>query len=295
MSVAFVLSGGASLGSVQVGMLQALLERGVVPDLVLGASVGAVNGAFVATRPPTRASADGLAEVWHAMGTTTIFPVDPLAGLKGLLGLADHFVPQRGLRDLIDRNKGAFARLEEAPIPLHVVATDAQTGHDVLLSAGDATEAVLASAAIPGVYPTVAWHGRRLMDGGMANNTPISHALALGATEVWVLPSGFACALEHAPRGALAAGVHALTTLIGARLAADVERQEPRATITVLPPPCPITVTPVDFGRTRELIVRSRALTAELLDAGRRGSTDAAALLLPHAHPPAVIGVGSAW
>src|SRR3954471_15981396 len=91
-TVAFVLSGGAGLGAVQVGMLRALYERGVVPDLIVGTSAGALNGAYIATRPQTIATADELADIWRHLRRGQIFPVNPLTGLLGFLGARDHLV-----------------------------------------------------------------------------------------------------------------------------------------------------------------------------------------------------------
>src|SRR5438067_2143532 len=99
--VVFVLSGGASLGAVQVGMLHALYERGVVPELIVGTSVGAINGAFIAERPQTVATATDLAGVWRQLHRGKVFPLNPLVGLLGFLGTRDHLVPQSGLRTLV--------------------------------------------------------------------------------------------------------------------------------------------------------------------------------------------------
>jgi NTE family protein len=96
-------------------------------------------------------------------------------------------VPESGLRRLVLRHV-EVSRLEEMPIPLHVVAVDVLTGEELRISSGPVLEAVLGSAAVPGVLPPVRWGDRTLMDGGVANNTPISHAIALGAQRVYVLP-----------------------------------------------------------------------------------------------------------
>jgi NTE family protein len=201
--VAFVLSGGASLGAVQAGMLRALYERGVAPGLIVGTSVGAINGAFIASRPPTPETADELAEIWRSVRRGQVFPLRPLGGLLGFHGSRDHLVPQSGLRALVADHL-EHQPLEQMPIPFHVVAVDVVTGEELLLSDGPTLAAVLASAAIPAVLPPVAWEDRGLMDGGVANNTPISHAIQLGAREIYVLPTGHACALEEAPGSALA-------------------------------------------------------------------------------------------
>src|SRR5512142_611942 len=148
--VAFVLSGGASLGAIQVGMLRALYERNIKPDVIVGTSAGAMNGAFIASRAQTVATAAALATVWRGLRRGQVFPVNPLTGLLGFLGARDHLVPASGLSRLIARNVER-ARLEDLPIPLHVVAVDVLSGEELRLSHGPLVDAVLASAAIPGV------------------------------------------------------------------------------------------------------------------------------------------------
>jgi NTE family protein len=266
-SVAFVLSGGASLGAIQVGMLRALYERGIKPDLIVATSVGAVNGAFIATRPQTVETADELATIWHGVRRTQVFPLNPLSGLLGFLGTRSHLVPDSGLRQLVARHLER-GRLEELPIPLHVVAVDVITGEELLLSSGLVVDAVMASAAIPAVLPPVAWGERELMDGGVANNTPISHAIELGAREIYVLATGHACALERPPGSALGMALHSLSLLTHSRLIADIELHQGHAELIVLPPPCPHSVAPIDFGHARELIERSAQNARAFLDGG---------------------------
>ena len=225
--MAFVLSGGASLGAIQVGMLRALYERGVAPDLIVGTSAGALNGAYIASRPQASATAESLARIWRELRRGQVFPVNPLTGLLGFLGARDHLVPDSGLRRLIERHVECQG-LEEMPIPLHVVAVDVVTGEELRLSSGPVLEAVLASAAVPGVLRPVPWEGRALMDGGVANNTPISHAVELGAERIYVLPTGHACALTEPPGGALAMALHAVSLLTHRRLIDDIERHPRR-------------------------------------------------------------------
>ena len=150
-------------------------------------------------------------------------------------------------------------RLEELPVPLHVVACDVLSGAEVLLSRGPLADAVLASAAIPGVLPAVDWEGRLLIDGGVVDNTPLSHAIALGAREIYVLPTGGPCELTAPPRGALAMVLHATGLMVAQRFAAEVATFAGRADVAVLPPPCPIHVHPMDFGHADALIRRAEA------------------------------------
>ena len=280
--VAFVLSGGASLGAVQVGMLRALYERDITPDLIVGTSVGAINGAFIAARPPTVATADQLAHVWRGVSRGQVFPVNPLAGLQGFLGRRSHLVPDSGIRQLITRHL-LEERLERLHIPLHVVAVDIVSGEELLLSEGSVEEAVMASSAIPAVLPPVGWEDRQLIDGGVANNTPISHAIALGAKEIYVLPAGHACGLDRAPSSALGMAVHALSILTFSRLIADIEASRDHAQLIVLPPPCPLSVTPIDFGHANELINRSLADARAFLDGG--GADRPPISIDLHSHP----------
>jgi NTE family protein len=265
--VAFVLSGGAGLGAIQVGMLRALYERGIEPDLIVATSAGAINGAFIATRGQTVETADELATIWCHVRRSQVFPVNPLSGLLGFLGTRAHLVPDSGLRRLVgDHVEGE--RLEDLAIPLHVVAVDVVTGEEVLLSSGPLVDAVIASSAIPAVMPPVPWGDRELMDGGVANNTPISHAIDLGAREIYVLPTGHACSLERAPGSALGMALHALSLLTHRRLIADIALHRHDAKLIVLPPPCPLAITPIDFAHARELIDRSAHDARAFLDAG---------------------------
>ena len=266
-STAFVLSGGASLGAIQAGMLRALYERGITPDLIVGTSAGALNSAFIASRPETVATAEALAEIWRGLRRGQVFPLNPLTGLLGFLGSRDHLVPDSGLRRVIARHVECD-RLEEMRVPLHVVAVDVVTGEELRLSSGPVVDAVMASASIPAVLPSVSWEDRELMDGGVANNTPISHAVELGAQEIYVLPAGHACALEEPPRSALAMALHALTLLTHRRLIDDIEKHRDEAKLVVLPPPCPLAIAPIDFEHADALIERGHADAGDFLDSG---------------------------
>jgi len=284
MPVAFVLSGGASLGAIQVGMLRALYERRIVPDLIVATSVGAVNGAFIASRPATPATADALGNVWRTIHRTEVFPPSLVSGLLGFLGRRNSLIPSSGLRRLLETHV-EFRRLGEARIPLHVIAVDLKSGREQRLSEGDTTQVVLASAAIPALFPPVPWDGAELIDGGVANNTPISHALELGATEIYVLPTGYACALRAAPRSALGMGLHALSLLIQQRLIMEIAALENRARLVVLPPPCPLAVSPADFSHAEELLTRAlHAARAFLEGAGSQASAVPPVMRELHAH-----------
>ncbi|MGH2966805.1 MAG: patatin-like phospholipase family protein [Solirubrobacterales bacterium] len=287
---AFVLSGGASLGAIQVGMIRALYERDVTPGLIVGTSVGALNGAFIASRPPSPATAEELAEVWRGLGRGQVFPLNPLTGFLGFFGARDHLISDQRLRELVTDNI-EFARLEEAPIPFHVIATDLLSGRELRLSRGDAFDAVLASAAIPGVFAPVDWEGRKLIDGGVSNNAPIADAIELGAERIYVLPTGNACDLPRPPRGAVAMLLHAMSLLVMRRLLVEIEALRERAELIVLPPPCPQPITPIDFSHADELIRRGYDGSRDYLDAVAAGQAPVPLSMAMHDHrPPAPVG-----
>jgi NTE family protein len=264
MSVAFVLSGGASLGAVQVGMLQALAERKIYPDQVFGASAGALNAAWVAG-DPTLGDLDTLAEIWTSLRTRDVFPLRPVTGLLGFIGRRSSLVSATGLRSLVSRYV-RFDRLEDAPIPLCVIATEVISGKEIALTHGDSVDAIVASAAIPGVFPPVVIDERMLMDGGVVNNTPITNAIDAGATRIYVLPTSYACTLTRAPRSALAVTLQAISLLVQQRLIEDVKELQGAVDLRVIPPLCPLAISPTDFSHARELIRDSRECAGRWLD-----------------------------
>lgn len=284
MTTAFVLSGGGSLGAVQVGMLQALAERGVRPDVLIGTSAGALNAAFLAGHGVDTAGVSALAEVWRHLRTRALFPLDPRRALGAVAGRRASLCSDRGLRALLSQHL-RFEHLEDSPIPLTIVATDLITGREVAMNSGDATSAVLASCAIPAVFPTIQRAGLSLVDGGLANNTAISQAVAYDATTVYVLPSGYACALAEAPRTPISTALHALTVLIHQRLVNDVELYASSVDLIVLPPPCPLRVSSADFGRAGDLIRAAHAGTRAWLADNNGRREHPAAQIAVHTHP----------
>ncbi|HXA62887.1 MAG TPA: patatin-like phospholipase family protein [Streptosporangiaceae bacterium] len=266
MTTALVLSGGGSLGAVQVGMLLALADHGVVPDLVVGASVGAVNGAYIAGRPG-REGAEALASIWTSVRRSDVFPVQPFLSLFALAGRADHLVPHDKFRRFLQRYLD-YSDLEDASCPFCLVATDVGTGEEVVLSRGPVVDAVLASVAVPGVFSPVRIGGRDLMDGAVTNYTPISVAVEAGAETVYVLHTGYACALPTPPRSALGMALHALTLIVQQRLLADVTAYRAKVRLHVAPPLCPMEVSPADFSHNSQLITRGREETRTWLEEG---------------------------
>src|ERR1043166_7285 len=190
---AFVFTGGGSLGAIQVGMLRTLLENGGRPDFVVGSSVGAINAGYFAAAPNLDAVA-ALGRIWSGLRRSDVFPLT-LVSAFGLLRHPGNLVDPSGLRRLIETNL-PYARLEDAAIPLHIMATN-QQGQPVRLSSGPAVEAILASTAIPGVFPPVDIGGEAFRDGATPPTTPLCLAAERGASRIIILPTGSACALQE--------------------------------------------------------------------------------------------------
>lgn len=279
MTTAFVMAGGGSIGAVQVGMLRELLAHGVKADLVVGSSVGAINGAYFAGEP-TLDGVRKLEAIWRALQRRQVFPIT-LRSLAGAIARRTSPIDPGGLRRLLETHL-AYRELEQAAIPLHVIATNVMDGGLVRLSSGPAAQAVLASCAIPGAFPPVGIGGHHLVDGAVASNTPIRVAIELGAKRVIVLPSGYACALDSPPRGAVATALHAITLLIAHQLVGDLERCAGKVELVTVPPLCPLAVSPYDFSRAGELIERAAAQTRRWLQQGGLETQRIPGALRPH-------------
>lgn len=169
-------------------------------------------------------------------------------------------------------------------MPVCVTATDVLRGAEVRLTAGPALPALLASTAIPGLFPPVRIGELVLVDGAVANHTPISAALALGATRIIVLPAGFPCAMQDVPRGAMAVALHALNVLTSQQLARDVERYRDRVDLVVVPPLCPLALPAYDFTGAKDVIDRATISTAAWLETGGLEQASDWATLAPHHH-----------
>jgi NTE family protein len=277
---AFVFAGGGSLGAVQVGMLRELIHAGVSADLVVGSSVGAMNAAYFAGAP-SAAGVDKLEKVWRGLRRHDVFPVT-FRSVLGFMGGADNLIDSSNLRRLIEHNI-QFPNLEDAPIPVHVVATNLG-GAAVCLSSGPAIEALLASAAIPAAFPSVRIGEHYLIDGAVGSNTPILTAADLGATRIIVLPTGFACALNEPPKGAIGRALHAITLLIAHQMVRDLRQLGGKVDVFTVPNPCPLDVSPYDFSRAGQLIERAAEDTRKWLEGGGLSRSEIPNSLLPHSH-----------
>jgi NTE family protein len=245
-------------------MLKALTENGIHPGLLIGSSVGAVNAAWMAGRPGHDGARE-LSEIWLALRRQDVFPFSPWSSARGLIGRTNHVISSASLRAILEKHI-PYERLEQAHIPVHIITTELKTGRAFALCSGPAVPALLASTAIPGVFPPVTIGRRTLVDGGIASHTPIAHAIELGATRIYVLPVSYTW-LNQEPTHAFGMALHALARFVEQRLEIDVQAHKGVAEIHVLPSiELPI-VSPADFSRSKELIERGYTSTLRYLDA----------------------------
>jgi NTE family protein len=200
----------------------------------------------------------------------------------GLVGGRDNLIDPTNLKNLIERHL-PYSNLEEATISVHVIATNLG-GAPVCLSSGPAVPAILASAAIPAAFPAVRIAGDDLVDGAVGSNTPILTAAKLGATRIIALPTGFACALQAAPRGAIARALHAITLLIAHQMVHDLTELAGTVEVFTVPSLCPLEVSPYDFSHAAELIEQSAQKTREWIEGGGLTRSEISASILPHTH-----------
>lgn len=182
--IGFVLSGGANLGSIHVGMLQALLEAGIKPDVLVGTSIGAVNAAHLAAEP-TLAQVDRLRQCWCEVRARDVFPLNPLACARALLRQGGLF-PSRSWRKFLTR-RIPYELIEDAAVPLRITATDLEEGRSVVLDSGSVVDAVMASTALPGIFPPHRIGDCWYLDGAVSDQLPIKVAIDAGADIIYVM------------------------------------------------------------------------------------------------------------
>jgi NTE family protein len=261
--VAFVLSGGASLGAIQVGMLQALADAGLRPDLVVGTSVGSLNGAVVAEHETLEDAAAALEDTWQRLRRRDVFPNGPGAQTLSVLRTG-YLQEQRGLRHVITRTLRARS-FEALTRPLTVVTADVLTSHVRWFGSGALVPPLLAATAIPGVFPPVLLAGRLHGDAGSVANVPLQAALGRGAASLVVLDAGDICHLDVPPRGIPDALLGSAMTAMRQRALIEAPLVADRVPVLYLPRPCAQNRSLLDLDTSAELIGPTREVVAAFL------------------------------
>ncbi|MFS4108056.1 patatin-like phospholipase family protein [Streptomyces sp. PD-S100-1] len=279
---AFVLGGGGALGAYEVGMLKALFAAGVHPDLVVGTSVGAINGAAVAA-DPSRASVARLADLWTGLGRAGVFSGSLLGRLGTAVRSGTHLYHPAPLRDLLCTHL-PVTRIEALALPFQCVAARIEQAAEHWFTAGPLVDAVLASCAVPGLLPPVRLDGGHYVDGGLVNSIPVGRAVALGASEVYVLQVGRVERPLTPPRAPWQVALVAFEIARRHRFARDMADLPPGVTVHVLPSGSGPeegagTLRQLryrSFGRTGERIERAYAAASRYLETalGAPGAPD---------------------
>jgi NTE family protein len=231
--VAFVLGGGGVLGAHEVGMLQALAEAGVRPDLVLGTSVGALNGVFVAAHEDPGAAVPELATVWREGVAAEAFAGSLFGRVRTLARSGTHLHPNEPLRRLLEALP--VGNIEELALPFQCVAASIERAAAHWFTEGPIVEAVLASAAVPGLLPPVRVGDEHFFDGGLVHSIPVGRALELGARTVYVLHVGRIEQPLQPPTRPWEVGLVAFEIARRYRFAEDMAKVPPGVTVHVLP------------------------------------------------------------
>ncbi|HSP38002.1 MAG TPA: patatin-like phospholipase family protein [Frankiaceae bacterium] len=231
--VAFVLGGGGILGAAEVGMARALADAGVRPDLILGTSIGALNGAFLAADAGP-AGADRLAGLWRELSSSAVFSESLPRRLGTLARTRTHLHPRGPLRRLLLRHQPA-ERIEDLPVHFECVAASIEQAAEHWFDAGPLADAVLASCAVPGLFAPVRIGNEHYYDGGLVHSIPVGRAVALGAGTIYVLQVGRIEQRLRPPGNPLEVGMVAFEIARRHRFAADMASLPAEVTVHVLP------------------------------------------------------------
>lgn len=245
-------------------MLRALDEAGIRPDLVTGTSVGSLNGAVLALDPAD--ALDRLHKSWTHLSRHEAFPGGVLSQVRTLRHTKTHLFPNTGLATIINDQVGHGTRFEDLALPFGVVATDVETAEPQLVRSGELLPILLASSAVPGIYPPVEHNGRMLYDGGLVANVPMRQALDMGARSLVVLDCAFPGQDSSPPH--TFAEVVMYTAMVSMHNQAKLEARVVAAEVPVvyLPGPAPVRMSPLDFSHTEELTVQAYHAARRYLD-----------------------------
>ncbi len=188
MTTAFVLGGGGHLGAHQVGMLQAVIERGIRPDFIVGTSIGALNGAVLAGSSDVGA-VDQLANIWTGIDRSGVLNNSIFSQIKTFVSSKTHLHDNSTFRKLVAESVGTD-RFEDLATPFECVAACIERATATYFSDGSLIDSIIASAAVPGLFPPVEIGGEHFLDGGLVASIPLDRAVTRGATTVYVFQVG---------------------------------------------------------------------------------------------------------
>jgi NTE family protein len=263
-SVAVVLSGGGNHGAVQVGMLRSLVEHDIRPDLVLGCSIGALNGAAYA-QDPSLSGVARLEELWRGLDDKGLFPSGWLPNAVAIARRGEAIQSNDGVRAVVEGILEART-FEELALPFQCVATAVLEVREEWFSTGPLLEPILASAALPAVLPAVEIGGVRYLDGAIVNDVPVSRAVELGARTIYVLHCGTIDRPRPEPKRPLDVAVQAYWVARHHRFKRDLAALPEGVEAIVLPTGHRESLRFNDFSRSADLIRAAHGATERFLD-----------------------------
>ncbi|MDY7106104.1 MAG: patatin-like phospholipase family protein [Actinomycetota bacterium] len=263
-TTAFVLGGGGNLGALQVGMLRALTEHDIVPDVVLGCSVGAINGAAFSADPTVR-GVRRMEALWRRVPEFDIMPSRRIPPAVNLGRRGGAIFENDGLRRMLEAGL-PVDRFEQLALPFQCVAAEVDTARERWFTTGPLIEPVLASAALPTIYPMVTIDGRRYLDGGLVDDIPISRAVALGCRQIFVLHIGHNEEIPPDPRRPYEVGLIAFWVARRNRLTRDLADLPLDTRCTVLPSGGRPAIRFDDFSASDQLIEQAYVAASEHLN-----------------------------
>lgn len=257
--IAIVMSGAGARGPLQVGAMQALMEAGIKPDLMVGTSAGAINAAFVAARGFNQDALDTMQARWKSVSPKVVYPGNLLTAAWRFVRGKDSLYASDGMRRLVRAGlPDGVETFGDLQLPLYVTSVDITSNRLFLFGESPrvpVVDAVLASATIPGIHPPVAYHGLQLVDGGVLANVAGSVAMDKGATELWVLNAGYSGDPEPQAKGIVDILFSTLTTMMAQTLLEDLARATADTNVDlhhiVLRPPRPVSFR--DFSQADDL------------------------------------------
>jgi NTE family protein len=214
-------------------MLRALLEAGITPNLVLGTSVGAVNGAKLAGEP-TMLAVERLEEMWRSLSRSGVFSSSLIGQATRLARERTHLHSSQPLRSMLTREFGE-ARIEDLSVRFECVAANIESARPRWFDGGPLVDAVLASCAVPGLLPPAKIGAEHFFDGGLVSSIPFGRALRLGSTDIYVLQVGRVERALKPPRWPWEVGLVAFEIARRAQFAEDLASVPDRKRVHVLP------------------------------------------------------------
>ena len=260
INTAYVLGGGGRWGAVEVGMLRALDEAGIQPDIILGTSIGAFNGSVIADDPGP-AGVQRLTDFWEELTGTGLFQTSLLSRMKNVTTLQPAIHRSAGLQLALEHIHGMDKRIEDLQVPFQCVAASIERAAEHWFTKGSLIPALLASSAVPVLFPPVEIEGEHFYDGGLVNSVPLTRAVDQGASVIYVLQVGRLEAPLRPPRRLYEAALISFEIARRNRYATAMENLSPDVAVHVLP-----SGNPVEFDDRRQLRWRDTGDTSDLID-----------------------------